>query len=72
MGLIRDRSRRAAPFQMLVCGLVLIGLQAYLAAGSTSIIDDGSPPATPVHQRTKSQGPQLSRGLSRAPTKYPA
>jgi hypothetical protein len=34
MGLIRDRSRRAAPFQMLIFGLVLIGLQAYLAAGS--------------------------------------
>jgi hypothetical protein len=36
MGLIRDRSRRAAPFQMLILGLVLIGLQAYLAAGSAA------------------------------------
>ena len=33
MGLIRDRSRRSAPIQMLVFGLILIGLQAYLAAG---------------------------------------
>jgi hypothetical protein len=36
MGLIRDRSRRAAPLQMLVFGLVLIGFQAYLAAGSAA------------------------------------
>jgi hypothetical protein len=34
MGLIRDRSRRTAPIQMLIFGLVLIGLQAYLTAGS--------------------------------------
>jgi hypothetical protein len=34
MGLIRDRSRRTAPWQMLIFGLALIGLQAYLAAGS--------------------------------------
>jgi hypothetical protein len=34
MGLIKDRSRRSAPITMLICGLVLIGLQAYLAAGS--------------------------------------
>jgi hypothetical protein len=34
MGLIRDRSRGTAPWQMLIFGLVLIGLQAYLAAGS--------------------------------------
>ena len=34
MGLVRDRYRRRAPLQMLVVGLVLIGLQAYLAAGS--------------------------------------
>jgi hypothetical protein len=34
MGLIRDRSRRTAPWEMLIFGLVLIGLQAYLAAGS--------------------------------------
>ena len=33
MGLIRDRSRRTAPFKMMIFGLVLIGLQAYLAAG---------------------------------------
>jgi hypothetical protein len=33
MGLIRDRHRRAAPFQMMIFGLVLIGLQAYMAAG---------------------------------------
>jgi hypothetical protein len=36
MGLIRDRSRRTAPIQMLILGLVLIGLQAYLAAGSAA------------------------------------
>jgi len=34
MGLIKDRSRRTAPFAMLIFGLVLIGLQAYLAAGA--------------------------------------
>ena len=34
MALIRDRSRRTAPLKMLIFGLVLIGLQAYLAAGS--------------------------------------
>ncbi len=34
MGLIRDRSRRTAPWQMLIFGVVLIGLQANLAAGS--------------------------------------
>ena len=34
MGLIRDRSRRSAPIKMLIFGLFLIGLQAYLAAGS--------------------------------------
>jgi hypothetical protein len=34
MGLIRDRSRRSAPIKMLIFGLLLIGLQAYLAAGS--------------------------------------
>jgi hypothetical protein len=33
MGLIRDRSRRTAPLKMLIFGLVLIGLQAYMAAG---------------------------------------
>jgi hypothetical protein len=33
MGLIRDRSRGTAPLKMLIFGLVLIGLQAYLAAG---------------------------------------
>jgi len=34
MGLIRDRYRRYAPFQMIILGLVLIGFQAYLAAGA--------------------------------------
>jgi hypothetical protein len=34
MGLVRDRYRRRAPLQMLAFGLFLIGLQAYLAAGS--------------------------------------
>jgi hypothetical protein len=34
MGLIRDRSRRTAPIKMLILGLFLIGLQAYMAAGS--------------------------------------
>jgi hypothetical protein len=34
MGLIRDRSRRTAPLKMLIFGLFLIGLQAYLAAGA--------------------------------------
>jgi hypothetical protein len=34
MALIRDRSRRTAPLKMLIFGLFLIGLQAYLAAGS--------------------------------------
>jgi hypothetical protein len=34
MGLLRDRSRRTAPVKMLAFGLILIGLQAYLAAGS--------------------------------------
>jgi hypothetical protein len=34
MGLIRDRSRRSAPVKMLIFGLFLIGLQAYMAAGS--------------------------------------
>jgi hypothetical protein len=33
LGLIRDRSRRTAPLKMLIFGLVLIGLQAYMAAG---------------------------------------
>jgi hypothetical protein len=33
MGLIRDRSRASAPVKMLVFGLVLIGAQAFLAAG---------------------------------------
>jgi len=33
MALIRDRSRRTAPLKMLIFGLFLIGLQAYLAAG---------------------------------------
>jgi hypothetical protein len=33
MGLIRDRSRRTAPLKMLIFGLVLIGIQAYMAAG---------------------------------------
>ena len=33
MGLIRDRFRRTAPVKMLILGLVLIGCQAYLAAG---------------------------------------
>jgi hypothetical protein len=37
MGLIRDRSRRTAPLKMLVFGLFLIGLQAYLAAGSGAV-----------------------------------
>ena len=36
MALIKDRSRRTAPLKMLICGLVLIGLQAYLAAGSSA------------------------------------
>jgi hypothetical protein len=36
MGLIRDRSRRSAPIKMLIFGLFLIGLQAYLAAGSAA------------------------------------
>jgi hypothetical protein len=36
MGLIRDRSRRTAPIKMLIFGLVLIGVQAYLAAGSAA------------------------------------
>jgi hypothetical protein len=36
MGLIRDRSRRSAPIKMLIFGLFLIGLQAYLAAGSSA------------------------------------
>jgi hypothetical protein len=34
MGLIRDRFRQSAPIKMLIFGLFLIGLQAYLAAGS--------------------------------------
>ena len=34
MALIRDRSRRSAPLKMLIFGLFLIGLQAYLATGS--------------------------------------
>jgi hypothetical protein len=34
MGLIKDRSRGTAPIAMLIFGLVLIGLQAYLAAGA--------------------------------------
>ncbi|WP_435017875.1 hypothetical protein TA3x_005496 [Tundrisphaera sp. TA3] len=34
MGLIRDRSRGTAPLKMLVFGLILIGIQAYMAAGS--------------------------------------
>jgi hypothetical protein len=34
MGLIRDRYRRTAPVTMMILGLVLIGCQAYLAAGS--------------------------------------
>jgi hypothetical protein len=33
MGWLRDRSRRTAPLKMLVFGLALIGVQAYLAAG---------------------------------------
>src|SRR5271166_6311899 len=33
MGLLRDRTRRTAPLKMLIFGLILIGLQAYLAAG---------------------------------------
>jgi hypothetical protein len=37
MGLIRDRSRRTAPIKMLVFGLFLIGLQAYMAAGSGAV-----------------------------------
>jgi len=32
--LIKDRNRRTAPIAMLIFGLVLIGLQAYLAAGA--------------------------------------
>ena len=34
MGLLKDRTRRTAPLKMLILGLVLIGFQAYLAAGS--------------------------------------
>ena len=34
MALIRDRSRRTAPLKMLIVGLVLICLQAYMAAGA--------------------------------------
>jgi hypothetical protein len=34
MGLIKDRSRRKAPLMMLIFGLFLIGLQAYLTAGA--------------------------------------
>jgi hypothetical protein len=34
MALISDRSRRTAPLKMLIFGLFLIGLQAYMAAGS--------------------------------------
>ncbi len=37
MGLIRDRSRRTAPLKMLIFGLFLIGLQAYMAAGSGAV-----------------------------------
>jgi hypothetical protein len=37
MGLIRDRSRRTAPIKMLIFGLFLIGLQAYMAAGSGAV-----------------------------------
>jgi hypothetical protein len=33
MGLIRDRYRRTAPLKMVILGLVLMGYQAYLAAG---------------------------------------
>jgi hypothetical protein len=33
MALIRDRFRRTAPLQMLILGLVLICVQAFLAAG---------------------------------------
>jgi hypothetical protein len=32
--LIRDRFRRSAPLKIVILGLALIGLQAYLAAGS--------------------------------------
>jgi hypothetical protein len=34
MGLIRERFRGSAPFKALIFGLVLIGVQAYLAAGA--------------------------------------
>jgi hypothetical protein len=34
MALIRDRFRRGAPLKIVILGLALIGLQAYLAAGS--------------------------------------
>ena len=37
MGLVRDRFRQRAPLQMLIFGLFLIGLQAYLAAGSGAV-----------------------------------
>ncbi len=32
--MLTERSVRRAPYQMLIFGLFLIGLQAYLAAGS--------------------------------------
>ena len=37
MGLLKDRTRRTAPLKMLILGLFLIGLQAYLAAGSGAV-----------------------------------
>ena len=37
MGLLKDRTRRTAPLKMLIFGLLLIGLQAYLAAGPDAL-----------------------------------
>jgi hypothetical protein len=37
MGLLRERSRRTAPLKMLIFGLILIGIQAYMAAGPDAV-----------------------------------
>ena len=37
MGLLRERSRRTAPIKILILGLILIGCQAYLAAGPDAV-----------------------------------
>jgi hypothetical protein len=37
MGLLKARTRRTAPLKMLILGLFLIGLQAYMAAGPGAV-----------------------------------